>query len=413
MHILFLTDNYPPETNAPANRTRDHAVLWAQAGHQVTVVTCAPNFPRGVVFDGYRNRPIQRETMDGVDVVRVWTYIAPNRGVVKRVADYVSFMVNATLASLALPKPDVIVATSPQFFTAVAGYLVGTLRGRPWVFEVRDLWPESIRAVGAMDHPRLLDVLERFANFLYRRADLIVPVTEAFRRTLIHAGVPASKLRVVTNGIDVRSVSVSASRATVRRQHGIPEDVFLAAYVGTVGMAHGLGTIVEAARRSATDGTLHFAIMGQGADEDRVRGQVDRDGLRNLTLIDAGPRQAAFDLMAAADVSLVLLRDTPLFETVIPSKIFESMALRRPIVLGVRGESRRIVIDECRAGLAFPPEDVDGLLDALRTLRADPALRARLGEQGRTAAEHHYSRGARAAALLAALKDVAANGDRG
>lgn len=406
MDILFLTDNFPPETNAPANRTKDHVDLWTAAGHRVTVVTGVPNFPRGIVFDGYRNLPVQRETVDGIDVVRVWTYIAPNRGFARRILDYVSFMTTASLAALALPRPDVVVATSPQFFTAVAGLLVGTLRGRPWVFEVRDLWPESIRAVGAMRDSAVLDRLEGLAGWMYRRADLVVPVTEAFRTHLLGRGVPDERIRVVTNGIDARTVTVATGRNEVRRRHGIPEDAFVAAYVGTVGMAHGLGTVVDAARWAADDRSLHFAIMGEGADKEAVRERIAAERLGNLTLIDAGPRQDAFDLMAASDVSLVVLRDTPLFETVIPSKIFESMALRRPILLGVRGESRRIVVDRCRAGVAFPPENVDGLLGGLRALRDDPDLARRLGDNGRAAVERDYSRRSRAEAMLDALERV-------
>jgi len=170
MHILFLSDNFPPEVNAPASRTFEHCREWVKLGHQVTVVTCAPNFPSGKVFGGYENKLWQQEVMDGIRVIRVWSYITANEGFLKRVLDYVSYMAMAVLASFFVRKVDVVIGTSPQFFTACAAYLVGLCKRCPWVFELRDLWPESIRAVGAMKESRVLDWLEKLELFLYRKA---------------------------------------------------------------------------------------------------------------------------------------------------------------------------------------------------------------------------------------------------
>jgi hypothetical protein len=169
MHILFLTDNFPPETNAPASRTYEHAMRWVRAGHKVTVVTGAPNFPSGKIHAGYSNALWRRETMDGIDVVRVWTYITANEGFLKRTLDYVSFMVAAILASPFLPRPDIIVGTSPQFFTPCAALVVSWWRRRPFVFELRDLWPDSIVAVGAMRETLAIRLLRKLEYFLYRR----------------------------------------------------------------------------------------------------------------------------------------------------------------------------------------------------------------------------------------------------
>ena len=189
MHILFLSDNFPPETNAPAHRTWDHVREWTAMGHPVTVITCAPNFPRGKVFPGYKNRLWQRETIEGVEVIRVWTYITANAGFAPRILDYLSFMTASFLAGLFVRGPDTVVATSPQFFTAVAGWALSKVRRRPFVFELRDLWPETILAVDAMRAGVLVRCLEGLARFLYRQADLVVPVTRAFERHLIEEGV--------------------------------------------------------------------------------------------------------------------------------------------------------------------------------------------------------------------------------
>ena len=184
MHILFLTDNFPPEVNAPASRTYEHCREWVKAGHQVTVITCAPNFPKGRVFDGYKNRIWQRQTIDGIEVIRVWTYITANEGFARRVIDYLSFMFAAILAGSFVRKVDIVVGTSPQFFTACAAYVVGSLKRRPWVFELRDLWPETIKAVGAMRNLFAIRMLERLELFLYHRASAIVSVTHSFKKAI-------------------------------------------------------------------------------------------------------------------------------------------------------------------------------------------------------------------------------------
>lgn len=410
MKILFLTDNFPPESNAPAIRTHEHARRWVELGHEVIVVTCAPNFPTGRVFDGYRNRLFQRERIDGIEVIRVWTYITANEGFAKRVLDYVSFMLAAIVASFAVHRVDIVVATSPQFFTAVAGWVVGALKRRRWVFELRDLWPESIVAVGASSGGPVLDALERFSHFLYRRADLVVPVTRVFAERLRELGVPDDRIEIVTNGIDPESFEIAATRDEVRARYGIPADAFVSSFVGTVGMAHGVGIVLDAAEITKDDPSLHYVIMGNGADKAAVRARLEQRALRNVTMIDGRPRQEALDLVSASDASLVVLRDSPVFETVIPSKIFEAMALRRPIVLGVRGEAMRIVVDEGACGLAFPPEDAAAMVRCLRRVADDPALAAQLGDRGRAFVGDAYRRTKLAERMLAALERTARSG---
>lgn len=407
MKILFISDNFPPESNAPAIRTLEHTREWVQAGHDVTVITCVPNFPVGKVYEGYSNSFYQTETIEGVRVVRVWSYITANEGSVRRILDYLSFMVSATLAGLFQPRPDVVIGTSPQLFAAAGAWLVAKLRRRPFVFELRDLWPESILAVGAMRKGFLLTQLERFVSFLYRQADLMVPVTKAFARVLEEEGVPAEQILVVTNGIEPDRHSLTADRAAVRARWSIPEDAFVGGFIGTLGMAHGVGTILEAAAAARGDDSLHFVIMGNGADREHIKQRAARERLDNVTIIDGQPRQDALNLLGAIDVSLVLLKNTPLFETVIPSKIFEAMEFRKPILLGVRGESADIVVNQSGAGVAFPPEDSAAMLQALRDLRDDPARCIKLGHCGRTAVEGQFRRSQLAARLLQALERLA------
>lgn len=406
MRVLFLTDNFPPETNAPANRTWEHAREWVRMGHEVTVLTSVPNYPLGKPFAGYRNRPYQKEQMDGITVIRVWTYMAKNEGFVKRTIDQASYMVSSFLASLTVRKPDVVIATSPQFFTVVSGWAAATFKRRPFVFELRDLWPETIAAVGAVRSPLALRLLEKLAWFLYRKADLVVPVTNAFKQTLVDGGIHESKITVVTNGVNAEEIKPRRCTEETRRRYNLPVHGFVASYVGTLGMCHGLKTLVEAAELSRGDQSLHYAVMGEGADKETLRTLMVEKDLNNVTLIDGQPRQEAIELLAASDVSLVLLKNSQVFRTVIPSKLFESMVLKKPIVLGVLGESRRIVVEECGCGLGFPPENAAELVQSVRRLQSDPDLRRDLGERGYYHVQTTYQRRQLAERMITAVESV-------
>lgn len=407
MKILFFTDNFPPESNAPAIRTLEHTREWVKAGHEVTVVTCAPNFPIGKVYEGYNNSFYQTEEIEGIKVVRVWSYIAANEGSIKRIIDYVSFMVSSSFAALFLPRPDIVIGTSPQLFAAVAAWLTAKVRRVPFVFELRDLWPESILAVGAMEKGWAIRKLEQFVSFLYRQADLMVPVTQAFARVLEEEGVPAEKITVITNGIEPGVHRLTESRAAVRDKWGVPQDAFVGAFIGTLGMAHGVSTVLEAAQATRDDKSLHYLIMGNGADKAQIKRLAAEKRLDNVTIIDGQPRQTALNVLGAVDVSLVLLKNTPLFETVIPSKIFEAMEFEKPILLGVRGESADIVVNKARCGIAFTPESADELVENLRALRDNPEQRAEFARNGREAVDSTFRRTQLAARMLAAIEKLA------
>ncbi len=408
MHILFLTDNFPPEVNAPAARTHEHCREWARAGHEVTVVTCAPNFPAGRVFDGYRNRLVQWETTDGIRVVRVWTYVAPNEGLVRRTLDYASYMVGAVLAAPLAGNVDVVVATSPQFFAACAGCLVARMLGTPFVLELRDLWPESIRAVGAMGDGPALRVLERLELFLYRKAAAVVCVTQSFRDNLVTRGIDGGKISVVTNGVDLDRFRPVAKDRRLAAELGLAGS-FVAGYVGTHGMAHGLETLIEAAaglrlRGDADD--IRLVLIGDGAAKTALVERAKGLGLDTVGFVDPVPREAVARYWSLLDAGIIHLKRDALFRTVIPSKLFECMAMGIPVLLGVEGESAGIVEAE-GAGLTFEPESPRALGEGLVRLARDEELRKRLGENGRTAARK-YDRSALAADMLAILNDVVA-----
>jgi len=393
MRILFLSHYFPPEVNAPASRTYEHCVEWARAGHEVTVVTCAPNHPRGVLYKGYRNRWFQTEEMDGIRVIRLWTYLSPNEGFLRRTLNYISYMIAAILATPRLSTPDIVISTSPQFFNGLAGWLVSRLKRVPWALEIRDLWPESIVTVGAIKNPLIIRALERLELFAYRKAAVIVPVTDAFKQYMVGKGIDAGKISVLKNGVNLRLFQArdptTPEAQSLARQLGA-EGRFVAAYVGTHGMAHHLETILEAAARIDNDDIL-FVMVGDGAERDRLAAKRAEMGLTNVVMLDQLPKASMPALWSLTDVSLVLLKKSDLFKTVIPSKIFESMAMRVPIILGVEGEAQTI-IEEAGAGICIEPENAERLAESVRALYEDTALAQRLGDSGRRYVEQHFDR---------------------
>ncbi len=367
MKILFLTDNFPPESNAPATRTYEHCIEWVKKGAEVTVITCAPNFPKGELFPGYKNKWKQEEMMDGIRVIRVWSYITPNRGLLLRIVDYMSFCITAFLASLSV-KTDVIVATSPQLFTALAGYLASVFKRTPWVMEVRDLWPESIKAVEAMKESVVLKILDRVVLFLYRKADRIVVVTDGFKERMTSCGIDGDKIRIVKNGVHLYKFEKRPKDNTLIEKLAL-QGKFIIGYIGTHGMAHNLSFILDAVKE-VKNKEIHFLFIGEGAMKTRLLKKVESLGLKNVSMLNAIPKDLVPQFINIIDVALIPLRKSNTFKKVLPSKIFENAAMEKPILLGVEGEAKE-VIEKYQAGLCFEPENQAEFLMQLERLHAD------------------------------------------
>lgn len=354
MRILFLTDNFPPEVNAPASRTFDHCREWVKAGEDVTVITCEPNFPEGKCFPGYKNQLYKREEMDGIKVIRVCTYMVPNKGFLKRTLDYISFSMTGFLAGLFV-KTDVIVATSPQFFTALAGRTLHWWKRKPWVMEVRDLWPESIKTVGAMKDNAFIRYFEWQEMRCYRSAKRIVVVTDSFREKLIARGIPAEKISVVKNGADLKLFHPMDKDARLVEELGLAGKKVIG-YIGTHGMAHKLDFILRCAKGLEQCPEYHFLLIGGGAEKENLVRLKEELGCSNVTMLDPVPKHEVNRYISVLDVCLINLKRDPLFTTVIPSKIFENAAMEIPILMGVQGEAQSIV-EGYGAGLCFEPEN--------------------------------------------------------
>ena len=399
MRILFLTDNFPPEMNAPATRTWEHCKEWVSLGIDVTVITCAPNFPEGKVFKGYKNKFIQTELIDGIKVVRVWSYISANKGFLKRIIDYTSYTIMAFIVGLWY-KCDVIIATSPQFFTTISGYALSVFKRKPWIFELRDLWPESIRAVGAMENKKILDFFEKLELFLYKKANLIVPVTDSFKQNLIDRGISESKINVIKNGVDL-----SVYRPQAKDSHLLEKlelkDKFIVSYIGTHGMAHGLSFILDAIKDLNKD--IQFLFIGGGANKSKLLNQAKSLKLKNCTFLDFVPKSEISKYISITDVALVNLKKSETFKSVIPSKIFENAAMRKPILLGVEGESARI-INSYEAGECFKPEDKNDFLTKLNKIYIKKVSGSNSYYEGLTRLANDFNRQVLAKRMLDLIK---------
>jgi glycosyltransferase involved in cell wall biosynthesis len=409
MRILFLSHYYTPEVNAPATRTSDHCAHWVQAGHEVTVVTCVPNCPSGVVYPGYRNRlRPQVEWVDGVKVVRVWTRLAPNAGSLRRIVNFLSYLVSAVLTALWLPRPDVVIATSPQFFCGWAGVLVSRLRRVPFVLEIRDIWPESIQAVGAMRSGPLLRLLEKLERWMYLAADHIVAVGDGYRDRIVQRADVFDRISVVMNGVDVRRFTPRPPDEDFLRHWNL-QGKFVCSYIGTIGMAHGLEVVLEAARLLRERGRedICFCLVGDGSSRKRLEDEACQAGLTDLVVFTGQqPKDLMPTVLASSDACLIHLKKCDLFETVIPSKIFETMAMGRPIIMGVLGPARDIILD-CQAGLAMEPESAESLVTAVTRLADDRRLTTTLGRAARHRVLTDFNREVLAERLLCLLREVA------
>ena len=411
MRITFLTHYFSPEGNAPASRTYEHCKRWAAAGHDVTVVTCAPSVPNGIVYDGYKNRfwP-QRETVDGIQVIRIWTYVAANAGGGRRILNYLSYLFSAVFCFLFFcRRPNILVATSPQFFCGWAGTICSWLKWCPFLLEIRDIWPESIVTVGAMKQGFATKILEILEVWMYRSANHIVTVGKGYRDNVLSKVDVTDRISVVTNGVDPNLFVPTEPSQEFRQQFGCDDNKFLCSYVGTIGMAHGLTVVVEAAKLLRQQGRddIVFCLVGDGASRKSLQQQVDSEGLQDQVRF-AGrlPKQDMPKVLSSSDSLLVHLKKTDLFATVIPSKIFEAMAMNRPLIMGVQGESAAIVA-QSQSGIQIEPDNAQELADAIVKLADDPQLYQKLCNNGRKFVNQNYTRDSLASEMLQTMVSVA------
>ncbi len=409
MKILYVSQYYPPEMGAPAARAGELARHWARSGHDVTILTAFPNHPTGVVAREYRDqfrRLVVREKINDVNVVRSWLFPFPNRRAYERILNYSSFCLSAASTGSFLPRPDVVIATSPQLLVGLSGWWLARLKRAPFIFEVRDLWPESLFAVGmGQKNSALQHSLSKIAGFLYRHCDRIVAVTPAFEDYLVeHWRVPQGKISVIENGVETQ-LFIPTTEAALKSELRI-EGKFVVSYIGTMGMAHGLETVIEAAALlQDTNPEIVFLLLGEGAEKEHIATLVHERRLENVSILDQQPHEKIPAYICASDVCLVPLKKTELFKTVIPTKMLEFMSCARPVILGVEGQARAI-IEQARGGLAIEPENSAALANAIRHLAANRGLAEELGRNGREYIVRKFSRQHTAEKYISVLKKL-------
>jgi colanic acid biosynthesis glycosyl transferase WcaI len=406
--ILYVSQYFPPEMGAPAARADELSRHWARIGHDVTVLTGFPNHPTGLVPEDWRSRFHRlhyTETVDGVRIIRTWLWPLPNRKVHERIRNYASFCVSAAISGLALHKPQVIIATSPQLLVALSGWWLAFWKRVPFIFEVRDLWPESLAAVGAGNEGTVLHrTLGAIAGFLYHRADRVVVVTPAFKDHLIrYWRVPAARISIVENGVETDLFRLDPTAMEVRKQLKL-QDRFLICYIGTMGNAHGLDTLIDAAEQLQTAlPNAMFLLIGEGAEKERIIELAVARGLTNIQFLGQQPREQIPAYVSAADLCLVILKKTELFKTVIPTKLLEYMACERPVIVAVDGQARQIV-EEADGGVFVEPENSKALVEAILDLAENPDRRRQMGASGRQYVVSKFSREKTALDYIAVLE---------
>jgi len=409
MRVLYLSQYFPPEIGATQTRAYEMASYLVKAGHQVTMLTEFPNHPLGIIPPAYRGKWYERSLLDGIDVIRVWVKASPAKSFRNRMLFYLSYMLNAILAGLLLARGryDLVYATSPPLFVGGAGVALSTLKGIPFVFEVRDLWPESAVALDELRNPHAIAWATCLEKMCYNKAAKIVVVTEGIRRRLLERGLPAARLHLIPNGTNINLFQPQPEAgARLRREWGL-DDKFIVLYAGIHGLAQGMDALVEAARLLGDQPDIHFVFVGEGPKKPEVIALKEAHGLQNLTLLAERPTREMPAFLSAANVALVPLRKLELFRGALPSKMFDAWACACPIVLSIDGEARR-ALEEANAGVYAEPENPASIAEAIKSLRDAPERAKELGANGRRYVKDNYSREGMAQRLAVLLQEVCA-----
>ena len=409
MRILYFTQYFPPEVGATQTRAWEMSRYLAEMGHRVTVVTEVPNHPSGIIPPHYRGRLSERQIADGIDVLRLWVMASPEKTFRSRMQFYLSYMMMAAIAgSLLKGRYDLVYATSPPLFVGAAGLFAALVRRIPFLFEVRDLWPESAVALGELSSRRAITAAEKLEQLLYRRANRVVAVTEGIQHRLMERGVPADKIALIQNGAntDLFAYSSEAGRSCAAKL-GL-QGKFIALDAGIHGLAQGLETVLYAAELLRDNDDIHFVLVGEGPRKSALIELAARLALNNVTFHSEVPADMMPAYLSAADCAIVPLRDEPLFRGALPSKMFEAWSCSRPVVLSVAGEAAQ-ALKSAKGGIPVAPEDAREMARAIKFLRENPTEALAMGEAGRRYVERYYSRREQARKLETMLREVLRN----
>ncbi|MGI9185283.1 MAG: glycosyltransferase family 4 protein [Solirubrobacteraceae bacterium] len=390
MRFLFVSHYFYPEVGAPQTRILETAQRLTAAGHEVSVLTGFPNYPDGVIPKEYRRRALQRERLGEIRLIRSAVYPSANSGFARRLLNHASFALSCLLAAPMAQRPDVIVAETPPLFTAVSGVLIARGWRAPLILNVADLWPESAVQLGMLSDPRAIRAATILETFAYRHAAAITVPTAGMRTTLVGRGEPGDKVVHLPNAVDIGRFGVGTGSECPANGDQRPRVI----YCGTVGLAQGVGTIVQAAHELRTMGAeIDFLIVGDGAEREGLAQLARERGLSNVRFAGRVPREDVPSLIGSSDVAVLSLRDVPLFEDALPTKLLEYMAAGLPVVASAAGDVSRL-LSRADAGVACAPADARALATGIRRVTEDPARAREMGANGRRYVRAHYSRDA-------------------
>lgn len=406
MKINLVCQYYPPEIGAPQARLSEMAMEWVKQGHKVTVLTGFPNHPTGIIPPEYKGKIFMEEYVNDIKIWRHWLYATPNEGFFKKTVAHISFMITVILLSLFRGKrPDILIVSSPNFFSVISAYIMSRIRHVPYIFEVRDLWPGIFIELGVLKNRYLIKLLESIEIFLYRRAAGVVPVTQGFADNITRRGIPSEKIEVITNGVDLDTYTPNIINYSLRKELNLPLDTFILLYIGAHGISHGLQSVIEAAYLLRHDVGIHFLFVGEGADKAKLISLAQKKQLENVTFMKGQPRERVVLFYQLADACIVPLRNVQGLGTFIPSKMFEIMASAKPIIAPLHGEAADI-LKRSGSAIVIPPEDTKTLTKAIETLKDDHERCKNMGIAGRKFVEKYYDRKVLARKYLALISKI-------
>jgi len=390
LKVLIITSLFLPDVAANAKRMNDLASELVSGGHQVTVLSAVPHYPHGRIQPEWRRRPFRVTRENGMKVVRVWVYASPGRKIWQKALNYLSFLGSSLPAAAIVGLDfDVILTISPPLLSGLSAFYYSRLSRKPFIFDVQDLYPETAVQLGVLKGRRIIAFFETLEKFIYRKSAHVTVISDGFRRSLLGKGVPEDKVTVMPNWADIKTFSPSVTPVD-KDEIGLGER-FIVMFLGTIGRAQGCEVIIEAAARLREREDIGFCLLGDGVARQQLEDKVLRLKLENVSFLDPVPHQEVPRYLSAADACLVHLVANELYKITLPSKMYEYMAMGKPILMGVEGEAARL-IEESGAGLNFKPQDSQHLADAVTRLAADPQLCAESGDRGRKYCVEHYSR---------------------
>lgn len=388
MRILILTIYYPPEVGANSRLASGLAAGLNDLGQEVTVLTDFPHYPSGVISDGYRGKLWMRERIGDIQVIRSWLLVGPRANKWLRIANNLTFAASAIVSGLLAGKQDVIYIYSPPLFLGITGYVLSRLKGIPFVFNVQDIYPEIAIKHGIVKSPRMIRALERLERWIYRKAAHVSVISEGFKQNLMEKGVPGDKVSVIPNWVETEQFAPLPRENCFSQEHGLC-DSFVVMYAGNMGHSQGLEVVIEAARLLQDNRKIRFVFVGDGVKRADLAALAETYALENVTFLPYQPRERMPEVIASADVSLVILEPEK-SKTTIQSKTYEIMAMARPILAAVDqdGDNWRL-IEQAQAGIWCRPGDPEAFVAVVQKLFEDEPLRHELGRRGRTYVETH------------------------